>query len=424
MQNQANLLGLSATRIRYLDGQRDMATELFGGRVAAEMTLGEAIARGILPSPRYVISVYRYEEEIRKYAEKVQSISDLCRRSQAKQRLLQLRRALSQAACLPVIFRRYLKADGKYIVFCASVSHLEEIKAQAEEWFGCIDKAYHMYDVYTGNSENKREFQRFQKDCSPHLKLLFCIDMLNEEIHLPDIDGVILLRLTASPVIYRQQIGRALCAGRDQSGRDKQKQNQNSESAKVPLILDLVNNFENLNSIRSVEEEYQEAVETLCLMREKEVGSPGGGFRIVDETREAGKLFAALQEKLETGWEVYYEEAKAYVRARGNLEVPVGYVSPDGLSLGSWLQTQRRVYAGKIPGHLSEEQVKCLEELGIRWESFSDRQWESYYEQAARYYAENGHLNVEKGERTADGFRLDLWLKRQSLSARIWRRRC
>ena len=68
--------------------------------------------------------------------------------------------------------------------------------------------------------------------------------------------------------------------------------------------------------------------------------------------------------------------------------------------------------------------MKCLEELGIRWESFSDRQWESYYEQAARYYAENGHLNVEKGERTADGFRLDLWLKRQSLSARIWRRRC
>lgn len=41
------VLGLSATNIRYLDNQRDMADELFGGNVASEMTLGEAIVRGI-----------------------------------------------------------------------------------------------------------------------------------------------------------------------------------------------------------------------------------------------------------------------------------------------------------------------------------------------------------------------------------------
>ena len=44
---QVKLLGLSATNIRYLDNQRNMADELFDGNVASEMTLGEAIVRGI-----------------------------------------------------------------------------------------------------------------------------------------------------------------------------------------------------------------------------------------------------------------------------------------------------------------------------------------------------------------------------------------
>ena len=41
----AKLLGLTATSVRYLDNNRDMAEELFDGCVASEMTLGEAIVR-------------------------------------------------------------------------------------------------------------------------------------------------------------------------------------------------------------------------------------------------------------------------------------------------------------------------------------------------------------------------------------------
>ena len=52
---QVSVLGLSATSIRYLDNQRDMAAELFDGNVASELSLGEAIVRGILRAPRYVL---------------------------------------------------------------------------------------------------------------------------------------------------------------------------------------------------------------------------------------------------------------------------------------------------------------------------------------------------------------------------------
>ena len=68
--------------------------------------------------------------------------------------------------------------------------------------------------------------------------------MLNEGIHLDDISGVILLRPTVSPIVYKQQIGRALSARRK---RDT-------------VIFDVVLNIENLYSIGAIEEEMQLAM--------------------------------------------------------------------------------------------------------------------------------------------------------------------
>lgn len=72
--------------------------------------------------------------------------------------------------------------------------------------------------------------------------------MLNEGIHVDDVDGVILLRPTVSPIIYLQQIGRALSAG-----------NKNQ-----PVIFDLVNNFDSLYCIDCLKNEMQEA---FCCIR-------------------------------------------------------------------------------------------------------------------------------------------------------------
>ncbi len=65
------MLGLSATAIRYLDNQRNMAQELFDGHIASEMTLGEAIVRGILNPPKYVLSIFSYQKNLEKYKRRV-----------------------------------------------------------------------------------------------------------------------------------------------------------------------------------------------------------------------------------------------------------------------------------------------------------------------------------------------------------------
>ena len=119
------ILGLSATAIRYLDNQRNMADELFDNNIASEMTLGEAIVRGILKAPTYVLSVYSYSKDLRKYQSRVNKAKSKAVRDEAQKYLDALRRALDKADGLSTVFEKHIKAkDGKYIVFCSNVEHM------------------------------------------------------------------------------------------------------------------------------------------------------------------------------------------------------------------------------------------------------------------------------------------------------------
>ena len=56
----SKVLGLTATPLRNTDG-KDMARELFDGNIASEMSLEEAIVRGIIKAPVYVNAIYSFE---------------------------------------------------------------------------------------------------------------------------------------------------------------------------------------------------------------------------------------------------------------------------------------------------------------------------------------------------------------------------
>ena len=71
---------------------------------------------------------------------------------------------------------------------------MDEMKDQAGEWFHKVDQNPHIYTAFYNNAATSKEFAAFKADDSSHLKLLYCIDMLNEGIHVDDVDGVILLR--------------------------------------------------------------------------------------------------------------------------------------------------------------------------------------------------------------------------------------
>ena len=392
----AKLLGLSATNIRYLDNRRDMADELFDGCIASEMSLGEAIAREILPAPDYVISMYSYQEELKCLTKRVESERDQGLRKQNEKLIEALRRTLENAEGLPQVFAKHMQPDsGKYLVFCANREHMDEMLSHVEEWFHLVDSTPHVYAVYYDNPETSKEFADFKADTSDHLKLLFCIDMLNEGVHVDDIDGVILLRPTISPILYLQQIGRGLSAGSVKNRR--------------PVIFDVVNNFDSLYSIDALQEEFENAL-AIAACAEEGAGRYCGRFRIIDELRDCRKLFKELSYNLSASWDIYYQACRKYYEDRGNLKVASSYVTEEGLKLGSWIQTQRRVYAGKAVGRLSEEQVKRLERVGMVWDDAQMQSFTRGCEALECYRNENGDTDVPARYVSADGFTLGKWI--------------
>lgn len=396
----APVLGLSATNIRYLDNQRDMADELFEGNVASEITLGEAIARGILAAPKYIISVYSYKKELKRYENRVRSMKNAAARSQAEKYMEALRRALDKADGLDEVFARHMTdRAGKYLVFCSGIRQMDELLSCCGVWFSKVDPEPHIYRVYSDDPQSSESFSSFKADQSGHLKLLFCIDMLNEGIHVDGLTGVILFRPTVSPIIYKQQIGRALTA----SGN------------KEPVIFDVVNNFENLYSIGTVQMEMEQAVAAYQLVGE-ERQLVRDRFRIIDEVQECRQLFEVLNDSLSAPWEAMFAEAKAYFEAHGDLNVPKRFKTVKGYSLGAWVATQRRVRAGQQYGNLTPERIQKLDSIGMVWENRLESAWNRGYAAAETYYLVHRHLLAEKDYTDSSGYPLGVWLSNQRSS--------
>lgn len=390
------ILGLSATNIRYLDNQRDMAQELFDGNIASQMSLGEAIVRGILNPPKYVLSMYYYQNTLEKYERRVKKTKSKVARDNAEKCLEELRRTLEKAEGLDVIFKKHMtNPHGKYIVFCSNKEHMDQMMKHTE-WFSKVDKEPHMYSVYSSDPGADKAFMDFKEDNdNNHLRLLYCIDALNEGIHVDDISGVILLRPTVSPIVYKQQIGRALSASKKTNA----------------VIFDIVLNIENIYSIDSIKEEMQVATsyyrslgEADQIINEK--------FKVIDEVRNCRELFEKLNDALTATWDMYYASAKQYYKENGNLEVPARYITEEGYALGSWLNNQKAIRKGTIVGKLTEDQIQKLDSIGMIWDSL-DYFWEQNFKLAKEYYLTYGNLDIPTNYKSTDGKHLGNWILRQ-----------
>lgn len=389
-------LGLTATAIRYLDDQRDMAEELFEGCVASEMTLGEAIVRGIIHPPKYVLCMYSYQTRLERYENRIRNLKRRTAREDAEACLEKLRRRLGDAEGIGKIFAKHMPSgNGKYIVFCSDYEHLLKMRENCREWLRAIDPEPRMYTYYTLDTETRGQFEEFKNNREEdHIKLLFCIDALNEGVHVEDVSGVILLRPTASPIVYKQQIGRALTA----SGNG------------VPLIFDIVNNVEGLYSVGALREEIQLAREYFDATGRGD-WEVNGTFELIDETADCRLLFEQLEEALSVPWEEMYEIAKEYYRENHTVDVPVSYRTEEDYPLGRWLETQRRVYRGSASGILDAERKRKLEALGMRWDTQVSANFDRMYAAAQKYQKIHGNLNVPAAYTDDGGARLGEWIR-------------
>ena len=225
----AKILGLTATPERM--DEQNVIDKLFEGNISYELTLVEALRRRILKSPQYVKCDYALGEYIEGLKEAIDSCSDEKTKSELQKKVEQMRRIVEEAEGIPELFKNNIqKKDGKYIIFCKDKEHMELLQSKVSEWFGEIDSKPETYSVYSGKTErkNNEDIKKFETSKSEHLKLLFCVDMLNEGVHIEGVSGVIMARPTDSRIVYLQQLGRALSS--DPSGEQT-------------IIFDLVNNY-------------------------------------------------------------------------------------------------------------------------------------------------------------------------------------
>lgn len=393
----AKVLGATATPVRYLDNGKNMAKQLFNNNLAQNMTLGDAVLNGILPAPIYVPAWYDTEGKIEKYEEDIENLKKEKDRNKLRDQLSKFRKTIEYSYGADAIFEKHMPHDhGKFIVFCRSVSSLGEMMSTVPKWMRKINPNIRCYLSISAEYDRDVQLQAFKNDNgNDAIRLLFTVDRLNEGVHVKGIDGVIMLRPTISPILYLQQMGRALAAGN-----------------KAPLIFDLVNNYQSVviptadGTKRNVFE--YELRENLNFDGQKEA------FKIFGAAIEFRKIFNDLEDVLyptnDAKWEEMFLLYKCYLEEFK--KQPTMTETYRDRNLGMWLGTQKTFYK---KGYLSDERIKLLTDAGFDFEPL-ETEWKANYDAFIEFASQYGRHPKHSEEH--NGRKIGIWLRSQRMQYR------
>ena len=448
------LIGFTATPVRYLDkaGTRDMSEELFHGSIASYYTLQDAINDKVLPVPHYVLGDILMNERVSSLETALTQVASYGRARTAGYSLLEsLKRNMAEAQGIDEIFKCHMpNRFAKLIVFCRNLEHIAQCREDMHRWLG-PGKKIREYVCRSDEKAADIELNAFAGDNERNaIRLLYCVDMLNEGIHIKDVDGVVMLRPTISPIVYLQQIGRCLACS--------------SDGSTSPVIFDLVNNYESARVEESgqrvfniefshhpssgkgkntpipfymsgVPTQFEAILEKFdhlftragrwdfCYSILQEFYHEYGqyphsrtcyrGIKIGRWLSEQilyiqhNSLSAARKERLEMlpGWSTflierqptrrtfddYYKELLVYFEREGHIDIPQSYINPStGCKLGLYLTRLRNIRKKTDRGHLSQDQINRLNALGMKWvkREHPYRDFDYYYQQR------EGHIKV------------------------------
>lgn len=223
---EIKVIGTTATEIRYLDHERNMNNILFDGVCASTLTLADAMLREILPVPVYINTLVelsaKFETILRKvYKKSLYGIE----RDYYLQLVEGIRSQIDEIVNKEEDISKYIKRDGKHLVFSSTIENIERDKVTIDKLLNFKHREYVVHSRKT-KEENAEALKEFRYDDNP--ATLYCINILNEGVHVKGVDSIFMLRPTTSPIIFFQQLGRLLSYSRR---KDK------------VVVFDLVNNI-------------------------------------------------------------------------------------------------------------------------------------------------------------------------------------
>lgn len=113
------------------------------------------------------------------------------------------------------------------LVFCSSKKEAELLSEKFNE------RGYFTLALTCDDSQEKREKainRLISKDIDEKIDYIFTVDIFNEGVDIPEINQIVMLRPTESPIIFVQQLGRGL-----RKAKDKE----------YVVILDFIGNYKN-----------------------------------------------------------------------------------------------------------------------------------------------------------------------------------
>lgn len=350
---EAKLLGLTATNIRYLDNNRDMAEELFDSRVASDMTLGEwlttqrRVRAGQIPGNLTEQQVARLDSIGMEWGNRNDAAWE--------HGLEEARKFREQFGNLQVPAKYKTKNDyplGKWINNARkrrSDGKLTEERIRQLDQMGMIwsvfdakwEQGYALAAIYAqeyGNLDVPRDYKTA--------------------------DGKTLGRwIQNQELAYEQkklsadQIKRLETIGMQWGSRYDRQWNEVYQAAKryfeangdldVPVAYVSPEGYALGKWVRRQQYAYRNPEKSNAILSQERI-------ELLDAI--------GMQWEKPDPWQHRYELAQEYKRCHGNLEIPAKYKTADGIWLSRWVYNQKRLLQSGSK-KLSEEQKKKLKEL-------------------------------------------------------------
>lgn len=380
------VLGLTSVPMREWAQQPALADELFSGHLAAELTLGEALAYGLLPAPAYTVLLAPEQPMLQRLRGNTKSLRVGGGPESIRAAAESLRCALEHAPCFGQLAAQAVsRKNGRYLAVCVDEAQRQMVMPRIKEWLALVNPRV---EAFLAGAE---DMPTAQDPETKGMKLVFCTPE-NAALAGDGYDGALLFRRGQNTALYRRQLNCALAAC----------------STPHTEILDVLDDLEAVEDIKLLKNSVAAAVRHL-----RAAGAavlPLERLDLNEPLKEMRQMYQQLRRDLDAGWDAAYEEARAYRQAYGTLEMPRKVMVGDELDLSAWVAAQRQVRAGRRPGYLTQRQIARLDELGLHWQGSGERAWERGCQAAQRYRAKHGDLMVPVRYQTEDGLCLGEWI--------------
>ncbi|WP_006244491.1 DUF3427 domain-containing protein [Mycolicibacterium tusciae] len=345
--NPLELVGLTATPER-ADGVD--VRDLFGGRVAAELRLWEALEQTLL-CPFHYFGIHDGTDlesvQWKRGGYDLTALDGLYTGNDARTRIVlkELRDKVSDVTTM------------RGLGFCVSVAHARYM-AQRFVDAGIPARAV---SAETSAAERRNALQAL-RNCE--INALFAVDLFNEGLDIPEVDTVLFLRPTESATVFLQQLGRGLRLTRGKT---------------VLTALDFVGHqrreFRFDQRFRAMT-----GVAGKALQRQVEEGFPflPSGSQIVLDRVAQGLVLENIRQQVTPRWAALVSEVRAHPDDR-----LASYLDASGRALEDILRTNRSWTtlcreAGKFDSEAGERENDLIKRVRALAHVDDRRRWAAY----------------------------------------------